>query len=60
MSTILASGTVCNSSLLHTAWLRTCGTVCDSRLLHTASLQLDNGRVLDTSVKTGDWNQQLK
>lgn len=26
----------------------------------TASLKLDNGRVLDASVNTGDWDQQLK
>ena len=60
MSTILASGSVCDSRLLHTAWLRTCGSVCDSTLLHTVSLRLDKGRVLDAYVNTGGWDQQLK
>ena len=60
MSTILASGSVCDSRLLHTAWLRTSGSVCDSTLLHTVSLRLDKGRVLDAYVNTGGWDQQLK
>lgn len=49
MSTILASGSVCDSTLLHTAWLRTSGSVCDSRLSHTAWLRTC-GSVCDSTL----------